>query len=289
MVSAHVEEVMRRNLDAHERDLCGWRGAEHDAHDLAVALREAWADNDRIVAMVEWMAEVIVDARDACQRAESIEPIGSPEWVESGIAMRTTALREVRAILDRERNAHPFGLSTPSAVAGNRELAERAEQAEAAIARVRAICTRADNDEFHSPYQVVEFIRDALDGEACPFCTREAQAECESTGGRCSEEDEIDAVLDDRPDLNPYEALIAGLREARAEVERLDRDARAVAGRCLHYEARAEKAEAAIDRVRALCDEAEADLNSKHVCGPDCYCGCIYTDKVRAALGGGDE
>ena len=41
-----------------------------------------------------------------------------------------------------------------------------------------------------------------------------------------------------------------------------------------------------VDRVRALCDEAEADLNSKHVCGPDCYCGCIYTDKVRAALDG---
>ena len=54
--------------------------------------------------------------------------------------------------------------------------------------------------------------------EACPFCTREAQAECESTGGRCSE---IDAVLDDRPDLDAHEALIAGLREARAEVERL--------------------------------------------------------------------
>ena len=31
--------------------------------------------------------------------------------------------------------------------------------------------------------------------KACPFCTREAQAECESTGGRCSEEDEIDAYV----------------------------------------------------------------------------------------------
>ena len=98
---------------------------------------------DELDAIVEWQAEVIVDARDACQRAESIEPVGSPEWVESGIAMRTTVLREVRAILDRERNAHPFGLSTPSAVAGNRELAERAEQAEAAIARVRALCDTA--------------------------------------------------------------------------------------------------------------------------------------------------
>jgi len=102
------------------------------------ALREAWAANDRLGAMVEWLAEVIVDARDACQRAESIEPSGSPEWVESGIAMRTTVLREVRAILDRERNAHQFGLSTRSAVAGNGEFAERAEKAEAAVARVRA-------------------------------------------------------------------------------------------------------------------------------------------------------
>lgn len=103
----------------------------------ATALREAWAANDRLGAMVEWLAEVIVDARDACQRAESIEPSGSPEWVESGIAMRTTALREVRAILDRERNAHPVGLSTRSAVAGNGEFAERAEIAEAQVAALR--------------------------------------------------------------------------------------------------------------------------------------------------------
>jgi len=102
------------------------------------ALEAAQEGNDRLGAMVEWLAEVIVDARDACQRAESIEPSGSPEWVESGIAMRTTVLREVRAILDRERTAHQFGLSTRSAVAGNGEFAERAEKAEAAIARVRA-------------------------------------------------------------------------------------------------------------------------------------------------------
>ena len=40
------------------------------------------------------------------------------------------------------------------------------------------------------PEVVVQLAR----AKACPFCTREAQAECESTGGRCSEEDEIDAV-----------------------------------------------------------------------------------------------
>ena len=119
--------------------------------------------------MVEWLAEVIVDARDACQRAESIEPSGSPEWVESGIAMRTTALREVRAILDRERNAHPFGLSTRSAVAGNGEFAERAEKAEAAIERVRALCDEADHSGRHVNgygYVLLRPLRAALDGEA---------------------------------------------------------------------------------------------------------------------------
>ena len=62
---------------------------------------------DSLGGMVEWLSEVIVDAREACQRAENITPMGSPDWVESGIAMRTTALREVRTILDRERNADP--------------------------------------------------------------------------------------------------------------------------------------------------------------------------------------
>lgn len=75
-----------------------------DAADEVERLRDA---NDRLGGMVEWLSEVIVDARDACQRAERIEPVGSPEWVESGIAMRTTALREVRQVLDRERNANP--------------------------------------------------------------------------------------------------------------------------------------------------------------------------------------
>jgi hypothetical protein len=51
------------------------------------------------------------------------------------------------------------------ATAAARDLAlQRAEKAEAAIARVRAICARADNDEFHSPYQVADLIRAALNG-----------------------------------------------------------------------------------------------------------------------------
>ena len=59
-----------------------------------------------------------------------------------------------------------------------------------------------------------------------------------------------------------------------AEVERLDRDGRAVAGRCLHYEARAEQAEAAIARVRALCDEGGH---------------AVDTGTLRAAIDGGDD
>lgn len=92
------------------------------------ALEAAQEGNDRLGAMVEWLAEVIVDARDACQRAESIEPTGSPEWVESGIAMRTTVLREMRAILDRERNAHPSALD---------KVTDRAEKAETEITALR--------------------------------------------------------------------------------------------------------------------------------------------------------
>lgn len=92
------------------------------------ALEAAQEGNDRLGAMVEWLAEVIVDARDACQRAESIEPSGSPEWVESGIAMRTTVLREVRAILDRERTAHPSALD---------KVTDRAEKAETEITALR--------------------------------------------------------------------------------------------------------------------------------------------------------
>lgn len=91
------------------------------------ALREAWAANDRLGAMVEWLAEVIVDARDACQRAESIEPSGSPEWVESGIAMRTTVLREVRAILEcRDKDGERIGYPCPTIRALDRVAPMRA-------------------------------------------------------------------------------------------------------------------------------------------------------------------
>lgn len=75
--------------------------------------------------------------------------------------------------------------------------------------------------------------------------------------------------------------------DLRAAHERLDRDGRAVAGRCLHYEARAKKAEAAIARVRALCDDAEIAVDQGraqgHVCGPDCHCDCLAVEDVRAA------
>ena len=145
-------------LDAIEAAHAGmWDVPATEAKRLIAALREAWAEverlragNDRLGAMVEWQAEVIVDARDACQRAENIEPMGSPEWVESGIAMRTTALREVRAILDRERNAHPSALD---------KVTDRAEKAEAAIARMRALT----EDEWGP-------LSD--DGERCALCRR---------------------------------------------------------------------------------------------------------------------
>ena len=67
--------------------------------------------------------------------------------------------------------------------------------------------------------------------------------------------------------------------DLRAAHERLDRDGRAVAGRCLHYEARAKKAEAAIARVRALCD----DMDSREL---DPWYWQDATDEIRAALDG---
>ncbi len=68
--------------------------------------------------------------------------------------------------------------------------------------------------------------------------------------------------------------------DLRAAHERLDRDGRAVAGRCLHYEARAKKAEAAIARVRALCDEWDDDGDCALLYGGDA------ARKIRAALDG---
>lgn len=95
-----------------------WRKEHQHDLDAADACRErdeAMADRDRIGAMVEWLAEVIVDAREACDRTESIQPQGSPDWVESGIAMRKTVLYEVRKVLNRERTAHPSALDRVTA------------------------------------------------------------------------------------------------------------------------------------------------------------------------------
>ncbi len=168
------------------------------------------------------------------------------------------ALREAWAEVERLRRGEVDGIFTSV-------VHECCEQ----VARVRAICTRADNDEFHSPYQVAEFIRDAIEAraEACPFCTREARAECESTGGRCSEEDEIDAVLNDRPDLNTHEALIAGLREAWAEAERTleyvrNADQRVIEADQRTDEARADRDEACAEAERLRDEVGAADITT---------------------------
>jgi hypothetical protein len=112
-------------------------------------LRDA---NDRLNGMAEWLAEVIVDARDACQRVESITPMGSPDWVESGIAMRKTVLYEIRKVLDRERNAHP-----------SRYDEARAEVARlrAQVAAVEALC-EARWVYQDAPYLTVAEVRAAL-------------------------------------------------------------------------------------------------------------------------------
>ena len=77
--------------------------------------------------------------------------------------------------------------------------------------------------------------------------------------------------------------------DLRAAHERLDRDARAVAGRSLRKtEARAEKAEAAIERVRSWCDDYD---NHQAACaywqpfptGTVPVCDCSVRD-LRAAL-----
>ena len=83
------------------------------------------------------------------------------------------------------------------------------------------------------------------------------------------------------------EDLIAALREAWAEVERLrNPDLRIVYGYELGAadleaaEARADKAEAAIARVRVLCDAYEQQYDS--------YTGWVGPAGVRAALAGGE-
>ena len=210
---------------------------------VIAALREAWADRDNAREAGNAMRRLREKARAEVER----------------LAESNTRLRRIIAggTEDGEYQPRVLGL-TRAEVA---DLKKQAAKAGAAIARVRAICTRADNDEFHSPYQVVEFIRDALDGKACPFCTREAQAECESTGGRCSGEDEIDAVLDDRPDLNPREALIAGLLEARAEVEHWKEQHAADLRRALDNHAHNDEAmNQAVRDANADLDEARAEV-----------------------------
>lgn len=108
------------------------------------ALAEAEAEVERLGAMVEWLSEVIVDAREACQRAEQIQPMGSPDWVESGIAMRNTALHDVRMVLDRERTAHPSALDR---VTDERDRYRRQVEAVRALHRssqLGAICVECD-------------------------------------------------------------------------------------------------------------------------------------------------
>lgn len=121
--------------------------------DEIIALRAA---NERIGAMVEWLAEVIVDAREACDRTESIQPQGSPDWVESGIAMRKTVLHEVRKVLNRERTAHPSALDRVTAERDEairhkvemddlrRQAKAERDEARVAIDRVRALCDDED-------------------------------------------------------------------------------------------------------------------------------------------------
>ena len=142
-------------------DRNAWRAADVEfiaaARDavpaLLAALAEAEATNERLGAMVEWLCEVIVDAREACQRAEQIQPMGSPDWVESGIAMRKTALREVRMVLDRERTAHPSALDR---VANERDRYRRQVEA------VRHICATVEDNDYATA--VARQIERALDG-----------------------------------------------------------------------------------------------------------------------------
>ena len=172
---------------------------------------------------------------------------------------------------------------------------DRLSRENAAVARVRALCDKADAEAFDLDYiegmggLTTDEVRAALDREACPFCTREAQAECESTGGRCSGEDEIDAVLDDRPDLNAHEALIAGLGEAQAEVESLTREAERTAAlwreeheRAVRLRERSDKAEAAIARVRALLSDEWGPLSDDGE-------RCALCRRKWSKHGGGDE
>lgn len=102
----------------------------------------------------------------------------------------------------------------------------------------------------------------------------EARAEVERLRGEATSGPSWDAVAL----RSALVAMTVERDDLRAAHERLDRDARAVAGRCLHYEARADQAEAAIARVRALCDEWA-------VAAPDEPCFELWSG-LRAALDG---
>lgn len=85
--------------------------------------------------------------------------------------------------------------------------------------------------------------------------------------------DELDAVLADRPDLNPFEeALIASLREAWAEVEWLrehlrsvseQRLALAIMSPALDAERRVKKAEARAERDATLVENLRIELSGR--------------------------
>ena len=82
----------------------------------------------------------------------------------------------------------------------------------------------------------------------------EANAEVERLRGEATSGPSWDAVAL----RSALVAMTVERDDLRAAHERLDRDGRAVAGRCLHYETRAEKAEAAIARLEARIHELEA-------------------------------
>lgn len=70
-------------------------------------------------------------------------------------------------------------------------------------------------------------------------------------------------------------AALAEVERLRARVRNLER-------------MRGERAaRVALDRVRALCDDAEIAVDQGraqgHVCGPDCHCDCLAVEDVRAA------
>ena len=101
--------------------------ARTDVPALVAALREARAEVERISVslggMVEWLAEIVVDTRDALRAGGCAEHFLTAEQVG--------ALEAATRILARERNADPSRYDLA--------IRER-DDARAAIARVRALC-----------------------------------------------------------------------------------------------------------------------------------------------------